>query len=203
MTHFILKSPHRNLLEEKLKTLTPHLKGKILDAGSKNRRYDSFLDGEVVAIDLKPQGKRVQKGDLRSLKFVSNSFDGVLSTEVLEYVAETSQAIFEIHRVLKKGGFTLVSTPFMYKVHGDYLRYTEAYLREQFSKFSKVEILPIGNFYTIILDILRDKIVVLKPRVLRYLLYLPYLFLVIFIKPSMILIKDKNFVSGYIILAQK
>ena len=203
MLKYILKSPHRNLLEKKLKNLAPQLKGKILDAGSKNRPYDCLLNGEVIAIDLKPSKKNVQKGDITNLKFGDNIFDGVLSTEVLEYIKEPQKAVSEIHRVLKKEGIALVSTPFMYKVHQDLSRYTKEYLVNLFSKFQVVEIFPIGNFYTIILDILRDKIVHIKMPILRYIFYFPYLFLVLFIKPSQILIKDQNFISGYLVFARK
>lgn len=203
MIKFILKSPHRNLLEEKLKELAPKMKGKILDVGSKNRPYDYLFSGEVIAVDINPKLKTVKKADITNLPFKERTFDGVLSTEVLEYVKEPRKAISEIHRVLKKGGKALISVPLMYKVHQDLVRYTREYLLELLQDFSKVEVFPIGNFYTIILDILRDKMITLKLIPLRYFLYLPYLFLVLFIKPSKILIKDQNFVSGYLIFAQK
>lgn len=203
MFNYILKSPHRNLLEEKLKEIAPQLKGKILDAGSKNKPYDSLFQGEVTAIDLKPASKSVKKGDITNLDFADNSFDAVLSTEVLEYIKEPHKAVSEIHRVLKEGGIALVSIPFMYKVHDDFVRYTKDYINDIFSIFKRIEIFPIGNFYTIILDILRDKIVHLKLVPLRFFLYLPYIFLTLFIKPSKFLIKDQNFVSGYLILARK
>lgn len=203
MFNYILKSPHRNILEEKLKELAPKIKGKILDAGSKNSPYRNFFEGEVVAIDIEPKTEDVKKGDITHLDFPPNSFDSVLSTEVFEYIKMSEKGISEIYRVLKKDGFVLISVPFMYKIHRDFVRYTKDYLLELFSIFSNVEIFPIGNFYTIILDILRDKIVHLKPSILRYILYFPYLFLVLFIKPSKALIKDQNFVSGYIVLAKK
>jgi len=203
MLKYVSKSPHRNLLEEKLRILSPQLKGTILDVGSKNRPYDHLLEGKVIAIDLKPEGKGVEKGDIANLDFPQDYFDGVLSTEVLEYIKEPQKAVSEVHRVLKKDSVALISTPFMYKFHHDFLRFTKDYLNDLFSKFTLVEIYPIGNFYTIILDILRDKIIHLRPAVLRYILYLPYFFLVLFIKPSQILIKDQNFVSGYLVCARK
>jgi SAM-dependent methyltransferase len=135
MFNYIYKSPHRNLLEEKLKVLTSQLKGKILDAGSKNRPYDYLFEGEIIAIDLKPLNKSVQKGDITDLKFNDGSFDGILSTEVFEYIKEPKKAIFEIHRVLKKDGIALVSVPFMYKAHQDAVRYTREYLAELFLKW--------------------------------------------------------------------
>lgn len=203
MFNYIIKSPHRNLLEEKLKELAPNLQGKILDAGSKNKPYEKFFEGEIMAIDISPKSGKVKKGDITDLDFPANYFDGVLSTEVFEYLKEHEKASSEIHRVLKKDGVALISIPFMYKVHNDFIRYTKEYIYELFSNYDKVEVFTIGNFYTIILDILRDKIIHLKSSFIRYFLYLPYLFLVLFIKLSRFLIKDQNFVSGYLIWAKK
>ena len=66
----------------------------------------------------------------------------------------------------------------MSRIHQDELRFTKDYLENEiFPIFSQVKIYPIGNFYTIILDILRGKIQNIKFAFLRYLSYLPYLFL--------------------------
>jgi ubiquinone/menaquinone biosynthesis C-methylase UbiE len=145
----------------------------------------------------------VSKGDITNLNFRSNSFDTVIVIEVFEYLTEFKKAISEIYRVLKPKGIILVSIPFMYKYHNDSIRFTRTYLLELFSEFSKIQIYPIGNFYTIILDILRDKIIHIKFSLIRYLLYIPYLILALFIIPSKQLIKDTNFVSGYLIFAKK
>jgi SAM-dependent methyltransferase len=54
-------------------------------------------------------------------------FDAVLCTEVLEHAINPALVIDEIWRVLKPGGVALITTPFIYGIHGepnDFRRYT-------------------------------------------------------------------------------
>lgn len=197
-------SPHRNFLEAYLEKELPKLSGSVLDIGSSNRRYDWLLKQRPTAIDLvENKEKEVLFGDVNDLIFKNDSFDNVVCLEVFEYIATPKKAISEIYRVLNPGGKVIISCPFMYKSHQDQLRYTADFWEKiLLSKFSQKEIKIIGNFYTIILDILRGKISKLKFKSVRYILYLPYLFLVLFIPLSKIS-KDKVYASGYFIVAIK
>lgn len=201
---YIHKSPHRNHLEKHLKVFLPKLTGPIFDIGSKNRRYDHLLKVKPVSIDLiENKEKEVSVGDITNLNFQDSSFQSVICLEVLEYVSDFKKAISEISRVLVVDGEAVISVPFMYRTHQDKVRLTDLYIRELFgTQFSSIHILPVGNFYTIILDILKSKINQVKFKLLRYLCYLPYLFLVLFI-PLFKFSKDESFVSGYVILAKK
>ncbi len=201
--NYIKQSPHRNCLEKYLKAALPKLEGRVLDIGSGRSRYDYLLKTKPEAIDTAPnEAKQIRFGDVNDLHYPNNSFDNVLCIEVFEYVKTPHKAAKEILRVLRPGGKLVLSAPFMYKTHEDFLRFTEDYLKELFAGFSSLEIKPIGNFYTIILDILRGKIAKLKFRPLKWLLYLPYLFLVLFI-PLWRLSKDRNYVSGYFVICEK
>ncbi|MDD5433717.1 MAG: class I SAM-dependent methyltransferase [Candidatus Pacebacteria bacterium] len=202
--NYIKLSPHRNCLEEYLKKELPKLQGSVLDVGSANRRYDWLLQQKPVAIDIKAnKDKDVQLGDVNDLRFNDGSFDNIICLEVFEYIKSPQKAISEIYRVLKPGGRLVLSCPFMYKTHQDYLRFTADFWQNDLLKnFSAKEIKPIGNFYTIILDILRGKIAKLKFKPIKYILYLPYLFLVLFI-PIFTISKDPVYASGYFITAQK
>lgn len=55
-----------------------------------------------------------------------NRFDLVVCTEVLEHVYGTTAAITNIRNLLNKDGFVIITTPFMYPLHGDqdYWRFT-------------------------------------------------------------------------------
>ncbi len=202
--NYIHKSPHRNQLEDYLKVFLPKLLGSTLDIGSKNRRYDYLLKQKPIAVDLLENKEReVLVGDITNLSFTDRSFQSVICLEVLEYVSDSKRAVNEIARVLSSGGEAVISIPFMYRVHQDKIRYTEEGLKELFKEhFSSVEILPIGNFYTVILDIIRGKIILIKSKLLKYLCYLPYVFLLLLL-PIFRLSKDRNFASGYVILAKK
>ena len=201
---YIQKSLHRIQLEKYLYQFTPSLKGKILDVGSKSRRYDYLMENKPMAIDIvRNREKEIEYGDVNDLKFKDEQFESVLCIEVFEYISTPEKAISEIHRVLKKSGTLVLSVPFMYKIHDDQMRFTENYLREKLLKgFSHVKIYPLGNFYTIILDIIRGKIRALKSVLLKSILYGLYLFLVLFVPLSKIS-RDRDFVSGYIIKAIK
>lgn len=201
LTCYIKNSPHRLLLEEKLKKMTPTVSGKVLDIGSKNRRYDHLFNADIIAADIKAnKEKKVIKADINNLPFPNNSFDAVICLEVFEYVETPQKAASEIYRVLKKGGQLIFSSPFMYKYHQDSLRYSPNYLKKIFKDFNELSIEPIGNFYSITLDILRDKIIFINNKFLRYFLYLPYLFLVLLLP---LFKTDNKHISGYFIKAKK
>jgi ubiquinone/menaquinone biosynthesis C-methylase UbiE len=52
------------------------------------------------------------KMDLHQIPFDENHFDVVLCNHVLEHVRDDIQAMREIHRVLKPGGFAILQIPF-------------------------------------------------------------------------------------------
>ena len=51
------------------------------------------------------------------LPFDENYFDIVICNHVLEHVADMQKTVAEIHRVLKKGGFAILQTPFSKVFH--------------------------------------------------------------------------------------
>lgn len=190
------------MLEEKLKKIAPTIRGSVLDIGSKNRRYDHLFNAHVVAADINVnKDKNVIKADINRLPFADSTFDAVLCLEVFEYLKTPEKAALEINRVLKKGGILVLSTPFMYKYHQDKMRLSKSYLVELLSDFKEVKIEEFGNFYSIILDILRDKIIFLKSKPLRMIAYFPYLLLVMFL--PLVKSKDEKHISGYFIEAKK
>jgi SAM-dependent methyltransferase len=73
----------------------------------------------------------------------SEFFDLIICTEVLEHTLNPFNAIREIHRLLKKGGTLMASTPFNFRIHGpspDCWRFTEYGLKELLKNFESVEI---------------------------------------------------------------
>lgn len=64
--------------------------------------------------------------------FVDDTFDTVLSLEVLGHVSQPAAVLAEIERILKPGGTLLLTMPFLYPLHDaphDYQRYTESGLQ--------------------------------------------------------------------------
>jgi len=96
------------------------LSGLILDIGCGNgEKIDYFkrlgTTKEVIGLDiaqdiLKGKTNRVC-ADAQYLPFKSNTFDGVICSEVLEHLPNPELCVKEIHRILKKGGIVFISTP--------------------------------------------------------------------------------------------
>jgi methionine biosynthesis protein MetW len=60
----------------------------------------------------KVKGIEVYHGDLNEkLPFEGESFDVVLASHVIEHLSNTDILLQEIHRVLKKGGYSIIATP--------------------------------------------------------------------------------------------
>lgn len=70
-----------------------------------------YFGPELRSGDWGPQG--VLHEDLQDLSFEDQSFDLVLSTDVLEHVADPYRAHAEIHRVLRPGGHHVFTVPFL------------------------------------------------------------------------------------------
>ncbi len=121
-----------------------YIKGKSLEFGAyKNRKknFSTYLNGKknFQYTNLKKDKKNnILKGDLdQKLKFKSNHYQNLIVFNVLEHLSNPIKSLKELHRILKKGGFLIGSTPFLYQVHGapnDYLRFTKNYLINEFKK---------------------------------------------------------------------
>lgn len=61
--------------------------------------------------EYKPDNPAVRHEDLNKLSYKTNSFDAVLTSETLEHVPDWHQAKQEIHRVLRRGGQHIFTTP--------------------------------------------------------------------------------------------
>lgn len=99
----------------------PH-RARVLDYGCAEMPYRSFFgaDAQVVGADL--PGNPVASIDLRpdgSVPVADSSFDAVLSTQVLEHVADPALHLAECHRVLRPGGQLLLSTHGLMVYHPD------------------------------------------------------------------------------------
>jgi SAM-dependent methyltransferase len=82
--------------------------------------------------------------DAQALRFGDGSFDYVVCDQVIEHLPEPQQAVREMCRVLRPGGWLILATCFMDPIHtqpgnpGDYWRFTPAGLRHLVRDFSVV-----------------------------------------------------------------
>jgi SAM-dependent methyltransferase len=83
--------------------------------------------------------------DARRLPFRDQTFDVVVSTEMLEHVLSPEQAVGEMWRVLRHGGKLVLTTRFLYPIHSqpaDYWRFTRYGLEHLFRGWAVELIAP-------------------------------------------------------------
>lgn len=90
-------------------------------------------------------------GDIHNLPFGDNSQDAVICISVLEHVENPIKASKELYRVLRMGGYCLVSVPFLHCYHAkegyykDYWRFTKDTLGLLFNGFEVIEIQQVSG----------------------------------------------------------
>jgi SAM-dependent methyltransferase len=97
--------------------------GRVLDVGCGHGEFGARLlqlGWSVDGVDLEPvqveaavsRGLRARVCDLtRGLPFGSDTFDALYAGEVIEHLIDTDAFVAEIARVLKPGGFAILTTP--------------------------------------------------------------------------------------------
>ncbi len=129
-----------NYDDRALQLINKHSNGLVLDAGAGLRSvyYPNVVNAEIVDY---PTTDVLAFAD--ALPFKDNSFDAVISLNVLEHVPNPFAAAEELHRVLKPGGDLYVAVPFLQPFHGypnHYYNMTTSGLKGLFaSGFSNVE----------------------------------------------------------------
>jgi SAM-dependent methyltransferase len=142
-------------LRHHLRSNANYARGWLLDIGCGSKPYrDLFQVERYTGIDfpLTDQGAIDVYASGLSLPFASAVFDTVLSTEVLEHVPEPSQLMSEAYRVLRPGGYLLLTTPQTWGLHHvphDFYRFTPfglRYLAEK-SGFNVIRVDPTTGFW--------------------------------------------------------
>jgi SAM-dependent methyltransferase len=175
---------HIRVLPKRLRALSEDLGvppgGRVLDYGSAEAPYRDFFPADVefvpadlpdnpdAALELNPDGT-VPVGD--------ESFEAVLSTQVLEHVTDPELYLSECFRVLRPGGRMLLSTHGVFVYHPDpedYWHWTCAGLRRavQEAGFEVVRFEGVIGLLSTGLQLVQDATYYKPPRPLRPLLAL-------------------------------
>ena len=105
------------MLEASLKQCGVFVKGVTLDVGCGRKPYEkTFFAGaeKYVGMDyLTDRSHPDVVGSATDIPLGDASFDTVVCTEVLEHVPDPLRALREMYRVLKPGGYLILSTPMM------------------------------------------------------------------------------------------
>ena len=119
----------RKELDRQIADLAPNVRGRLLDVGCGTKPYRRYFQAEeYIGLEIEGRKKDADKVyDGKVIPFENESFDSVISIEVLEHVFNPDEFLSEINRVLKKGGLLLLTVPFVWDEHEqpfDYARYS-------------------------------------------------------------------------------
>lgn len=144
-----------NLLAKQFRALKP---GLVLDVGSKNSPYKELVPKtRYLRLDICPQSDPDIVADIHKVNRRGDSFDTIIAIQTLEHTYNPQKAINEIRRLLKTGGTFIASVPFIYKYHPDpkdYFRFTHDSLEYLFRYFKKIKIIPYGNRFQAVWELL-------------------------------------------------
>lgn len=122
---------HFKPIEDELKDVLPHLKGRVLNAGCGNRDISEFLKRhnahEVENCDIQSSIPGAIICDLTSVPRGEASYDAILCNAVLEHVPDAVAVMEEFQRLLKPDGNLVISVPFLQPYHHsptDFRRFT-------------------------------------------------------------------------------
>lgn len=136
--------------------------GDLLDIGCGNKPYRLMFNVErYVGCDIvqSSQHKADFLCDSLNIPIRDESFDTVISTQVIEHVSEPQQLCAEAFRLLRKNGVFIVSGPMYWHLHEephDYRRFTKHGFRYLLEKagFEVIEILPNGGKWALLGQVL-------------------------------------------------
>ncbi|MFC2091746.1 class I SAM-dependent methyltransferase [Elusimicrobiota bacterium] len=102
----IFLTKNTNLLSENIKLLHFAPETGIMNYLNKQENI------EYIACDIDPSRySKAIKVDITDIIFADNSFDAIICNQVLEHIRDDLRAIKELYRVLKPGGWVLLSVP--------------------------------------------------------------------------------------------
>jgi SAM-dependent methyltransferase len=192
-----------------LNKVMPQLKDNLLDIGCGKMPYRKhILENSAVnlytGVDIENAlvYDKAIKPDLlwdgQSIPLANNSYQTVITTEVLEHCFEPEIVLKEINRVLKPGGIFFFTVPFLWNLHevpNDAYRYTPFSLERilQNSGFTNIQIFSMGGWHASMAQMLGLWVrrAPLKPRNRKYLSAI--------LKPCIryLIKKDTTLMSGF------
>lgn len=121
----------RRLLGRMIATFSLPTDSSVLDIGSSTgtnlRLLRQLGFSNVQGLDFSAEAVRwcaekqlgiVKRGDICALPFENERFDMVLATDIIEHVEDDGLALREIRRVLRLGGYVLITVPAFEEIWG-------------------------------------------------------------------------------------
>jgi SAM-dependent methyltransferase len=121
--------------------------GRLLEIGPQHRNEarELFSNYTVDTLDIVDTHNPTYLGDITKHNDLisDDAYDGVLCMDVIEHTLDPFGAVREIHRILKGGGFLLISAPLNFRIHGpipDCWRFTEHGFKVLLREFELLEL---------------------------------------------------------------
>jgi len=139
-----------------LKMSEVKLKGDCIEFGASKELNQNFFfysklykDSKITFSNIKYRNKSFKIIDLTKKTSIHKQYDRIIIFNVFEHVSNLKAALKNLHKLLKKKGELIGSTPFLYRIHGapkDYLRFTADFLYQEFklAGFKNVRINYLG-----------------------------------------------------------
>jgi SAM-dependent methyltransferase len=128
-------------------TKKEELNGSLLEIGSQDRLsiQSAFTNFKVDTLDIVDTYNPTFVGDItkHNTHIEDSSYDCIACLEVLEHTLNPFDAVKELRRILKHGGYLLASAPLNWRIHGpvpDCWRFTEFGWRVLLKDFDIIEI---------------------------------------------------------------
>jgi SAM-dependent methyltransferase len=173
---------------------TAYFEGKMLDFGCGSKPYRKLFNvDEYIGLDFENEGHSHEDEQIDvyydglNIPFPDNSFDSILCSEVFEHLFNLEHTLKELNRVLKPGGYILITCPFVWNEHEkpyDYARYT---------LFSLTDLLERNNFKIIKKEKIGNFIITINQMIILY-------FNVIFIYKHSKLLPIRLFYKFFLVL---
>ena len=149
-----------------------YVSGKTLDLGAGSAKYQEIIRQkaeEYTTFDMAPGENIDVVGDALNLPFKDDSFDTVISSQVLEHVEKPWIMIKEIRRVLKENGTCILTAPFLIPYHADphdYFRYTKEGIMSLFKNegFEIIECDYYSKIFTVLSEMIHFVFFTFKKR---------------------------------------
>jgi SAM-dependent methyltransferase len=179
--HPAITNPNWLILRARKKLFTSWVAGmsgdslRILDVGGRIQPYRPLFGSrarEYYSLDLVAGPCVSVLGSAESLPVGTSLFDVVICTQMLEYVPYPQKALDEIRRVLRPGGYLLLSVPAVFIRDSDpeYWRFLPSSLRLLLRDFSEVQIAAEGSSISGLIRTLNISLVTFSPPIVKSIL---------------------------------
>jgi len=151
---------YKYLFADLKEAVIKYASGDVLDIGCGNKPYYAFFKGRIssyVGCDIVQSSENIV--DIlcfaTDIPLPDNSKDAVFTTQVIEHVADHRKLLAEAFRILRPGGYLIVSGPMCWEHHEepyDFFRFTKYgfdYILKE-TGFETVEIKPNGGKWALV-----------------------------------------------------